>query len=115
MLRIEKELFQWEKDRYVYITQSNTEIVTVEFYNKKSDVAMEVYVTSNKAKIPNELLKENLPITAIACADIEKGNNVVARKTFKVLARPKPQYYVDDSDNPDIPGIDVVYDGGVEE
>jgi hypothetical protein len=34
------------------------------------------------------------------------------------LARPKPEFYVDDEDEPinpgpDIPGVDIVYDGGV--
>jgi hypothetical protein len=38
---IEKELFQWEKDRFVYIntTPSEPEIKLVQFYNKKTKVS----------------------------------------------------------------------------
>ena len=34
MLKIDKELFQWEKGRFVTISDGS--ITTVEFYNKKS-------------------------------------------------------------------------------
>ena len=117
MLKIEKELFQWEKGRYVYISTEHPEITTIEFYNKKSKMGIEVYVVDQKAKIPNMLLKESLPIVALACSDTVDGTKVLSRKVFKVLARPKPEFYVDDDEepgNPDIPGIDVIYDGGVE-
>ena len=116
MLAIEKELFQWEKGRYVIV--NNPEITTVEFYNKKSEYGDEVIVENGQAQIPNKLLKDSLPIAALACIDDEDGTKVISRKTFKVLARPKPEFYVDDEDGPvnpgpDIPGIDIVYDGGV--
>ena len=116
MLAIEKELFQWEKGRYVIV--NNPEISTVEFYNKKSEYGDEVSVEDGRAQIPNKLLKDSLPIAALACVDDEDGTKVISRKTFKVLARPKPEFYVDDEDGPenpgpDIPGIDIVYDGGV--
>ena len=117
MLAIEKELFQWEKGRYVIV--NNPEITTVEFYNKKSKHSDQVEVENGQAQIPNKLLKESLPIAALACIDDnENGTRVISRKTFKVLARPKPEFYVDDEDEPinpgpDIPGVDIVYDGGV--
>jgi hypothetical protein len=116
MLNIEKELFQWEKGRYVIVNNEN--VATVEFYNKKSKYGDEVIVENGQAQIPNKLLKESLPIAALACTDDENGTKVISRKTFKVLARPRPEFYVDDEDGPinpgpDIPGIDIVYDGGV--
>lgn len=117
MLKIEKELFQWEKGRVVIV--SNPDITTVEFYNKKSEHGDEVFVTDGMAQIPNKLLKDSLPIAALACIDDgDNGTRVISRKTFKVLARPKPEFYVDDEDDPinpgpDIPGIDIIYDGGV--
>ena len=65
-------------------------------------------------------MKESLPIAALACIDDEEnGTRVISRKTFKVLARPKPEFYVDDEDDPvnpdvpDIPGVDIIYDGGL--
>ena len=116
MLKIDKELFQWEKGRFV--TVSDGSITTVEFYNKKSEYGDEVSVEDGQAQIPNKLLKDCLPIAALACVDDEDGTKVISRKTFKVLARPKPEFYVDDEDDPinpgpDIPGVDIVYDGGV--
>lgn len=116
MLNIEKELFQWEKGRYVIVNDES--ITTVEFYNKKSKHGDEVIVENGQAQIPNKLLKESLPIAALACTDDENGTKVISRKTFKVLARPRPEFYVDDEDepinpSPDIPGLDIIYDGGV--
>jgi len=42
MLSINKELFQWEKGRFVTIQRED--ITTVEFYNKKSTYSDEVIV-----------------------------------------------------------------------
>lgn len=119
MLNIDKELFQWEKGRCVIVSKNNPEITTVQFYNKKTKIGPEAYVVNNKAQIPNFLLKESLPIVALACTEDKNGNRtrVISRKVFKVLARPKPEFYVDDNEgpiNPDVPGIDIIYDGGVE-
>ena len=116
MLAIEKELFQWEKGRFVLV--SDETITSIEFYNKKSKHSDQVEVENGQAQIPNKLLKDSLPIAALACVDDEDGTKVISRKTFKVLARPKPEFYVDDEDDPinpgpDIPGVDIVYDGGV--
>lgn len=119
MLKIEKELFQWEKGRVVTVSKDHPEITSIEFYNKKSEYGDEVAVVEGKAQIPNKLLKESLPIAALACVDQEDSTKVIFRKTFRVLARPKPEFYVDDEDPPvdpdapDIPGVDIIYDGGV--
>jgi hypothetical protein len=67
MLSIDKELFQWEKGRYVTVTQSEPKITTIEFYNKKSKIGIEQYVFDDKAMIPNLLLKDSLPIIALGC------------------------------------------------
>lgn len=116
MLSIDKELFQWEKGRYVNVDKNHPEITTIEFSNKKSNYGSEVLVVDNKAAIPNYLLKEKYPILALACTEDSDGTKVVTRKVFKVFERPKPEYYVDDDDldvEEDIPGIDIIYDGGV--
>lgn len=118
-LKIEKELFQWEKGRFVIIEKRENEpnVSCVQFYNKKSKIALEVPIVNNKAKIPNGLLKENLPIMALACTKEADGTQVISRNIFRVLSRIKPEYYIDDEqDGPNIPGagIDIIYDGGVE-
>jgi hypothetical protein len=121
MLEISKELFQWEKGRKVFV--GDPEITIIGFYNKKSKQTAEVKVIDGQAQIPNELMTQNLPITALACVEDEDGTKVMSRKTFKVLARPKPETYVepeepdvpdepDTPDTPDIPGVDIIYDGG---
>ena len=115
MLKVKKELFQWEKNQYVYVDNTNTEynISHIQFYNKKSSYGPEIAVEEGRAKIPNYLLKENLPIVALGCIkDSENSENleVVCRKIFKVLPRPKPEFYIDDDNT----FKDVIYDGGVE-
>ena len=106
-LSIKKELFQREKNRVVYV--DDNEIFCVQFFNQKSKIGPEVPVVNGKAKIPNELLKESLPIVALACCKDSDETQVVERKIFKVLSRAKPDSYVDD-----IPGKEVIYDGGEE-
>ena len=64
---------------------------------------MEVSVYNNKAKIPNELLMESLPITVIACIGSLDNAKAISRRSFRVLKRPKPESYYDDPDNPDNP------------
>lgn len=106
-LIIEKELFQWEKDRFVIV--SDEQITCVQFYNKKSKYGSEVPVKEGKALIPNYLLKENLPIMAIACSGSSDKPQVISRREFKVLGRARPEHYTDD----DII-IEIIYDGGME-
>lgn len=108
MLYIDRELFQWEKSRHVKISENNQDISIVGFYNSKSKKTIEQPVIDGRAEIPNELLRESLPLVCLACAKRDNEIVVVFRKTFTVLARPKPTSYVDD--DPDI----LIYDGGIE-
>ena len=112
VLKIEKELFQWEKDRYVFIELEETEpkISYIQFYNQKSKYGPEIPVEEGKAKIPNYLLKENLPIFALACINNLGETQVICRREFKVLKRARPEFYIDDEDT----SKDLVYDGGME-
>lgn len=108
ILKIEKELFQWEKNRFVIVETLPGEpyISCIQFYNKKTTVSPEVLVIDNKAAIPDSLLRDNLPIMALACSN----DQVICRREFKVLGRAKPDSYEDG----DGTGIEVIYDGGVE-
>lgn len=117
MLKIDKELFQWERGRVVIVEPSNPDVTLVEFYNAKSAESKEVAIVDGVAQIPDELLQYNLPITASACTNGLNGTRVIDRAIFKVIARPKPEGYhpgstPDDPDAPNIPGVDVVFDGG---
>lgn len=107
---IDKELFQWEKDRFVSIVTDGKEVNCVQFFNAKSSTGPEVILEGNLAKIPNYLLKESLPITALACLKSENSLSVIARKTFKVLKRVKPESYEED----DSTIKHIIYDGGME-
>lgn len=110
-LRVERELFQWDKNRYVYICQEGLEQseICIQFFNDKSKYGIEVPIVNGRSKIPNFLLKQNLPITALVCVAKNNETQVMTRKTFRVLSRPKPEHYVDD----DI-SIEIIYDGGEE-
>lgn len=104
MIKIDKELFQWETERKAIITSSAVSFVY--FYNKKESASRREEVINNSVKIPNVLLKESLPITALCCDEEKK---VIGRKIFKVLAAKRPEDYID-IDDP----IEIIYDGGVE-
>lgn len=106
-LTIEKELFQWEKDRFVIV--NDEQITCVQFYNKKSKYGPEVLVKEGKALIPNYLLKEDLPIIALACTGPSDRAQVKNRREFKVLSRIKPENYIDDDTV-----VEIIYDGGME-
>jgi hypothetical protein len=54
-------------------------------------------------------LKEALPITVEACSGKLGEGQVIGRRTFKVLKRPKPENYVDENNQ-----IHIIYDGGEE-
>lgn len=106
-LTIEKELFQWEKDRFVIV--KDEQITCVQFYNKKSKYGPEIPVKEGKALIPNYLLKEDLPIIALACTGPSGRTQVKNRREFKVLSRTKPENYIDDDTV-----VEIIYDGGME-
>lgn len=113
-IRIEKELFQWEKGRYVYVDFGSDEpqITYVQLYSGRDALGPEIALEDGKVKIPNYLLQKNLPITALACiGDLKEGTQVIARRTFKVIPRAKPESYFDEDAEA---GIEVIYDGGVE-
>lgn len=109
MLRIDKELFQWEKNRFV-IVDNEPQISHIQFFNSNSKTGPEISIADGKAKIPDYLLKEFLPIVALGCIKDSHGTQVICRKTFKVLKRARPDSYVDE----DNAIRDVIYDGGVE-
>lgn len=108
---ITKELFQWEKNREVYISteSSDPEISCLQFYNAKSDKAIKVDIKNNKALFPNSLLKEKLPIMVLVCTGEEDNRQVISRRQFRVIARTKPEDYIDEQTQKEI-----IYDGGEE-
>ena len=107
-LWIEKELFQWETDRYVNISQdSDLPITFVQFYNNKSKIGPEIPLKDNKAKIPDYLLEESLPIMVVACVGSKGKTQVIGRREFRVIKRAKPDDFMEDDKH-------VVYDGGEE-
>lgn len=110
---IDKELFQWEKNRKIYIELSEKDIpiTYVQFYNSKSKNSPEVKVINNTATIPNYLLQESLPIMAVACSGAVGEGYVIGRREFKVIKRAKPEFYVPDSDEE---VEHIIYDGGME-
>lgn len=113
---IEKELFQWEKDREVLVRTSVLENKPsfLQFYNSKTELSKEVSLTDGKALIPNPLLKEALPIMVLAC---DSKGQVITRREFKVLKRVRPENYIDDDDSgSDVPEgtREIIYDGGEE-
>lgn len=108
-LWIEKELFQWEKNRYVHISldESDPQITFMQFYNEKSGSSPEIPLENNKAEIPEYLLKDCLPIMVVACAGEKEDAYAIGRKQFKVIKRPRPNSYFDTDRY-------VIYDGGEE-
>lgn len=124
-LYIDKELFQWEKNRFVYLEKSETDplITYIQFYNKNSKCGPEVPVVNNRAQIPDYLLEESFPIMAIACTGEQGETLAITRREFNVLKRAMPEKYEDESDEPPVPGEpeepdyddeEIVYDGGEE-
>ena len=96
-LWIEKELFQWETERYVNITQdSDLPITFIQFYNSKSKTGSEIPLEDNKAKIPDYLLEESLPIMAVACIGSKGKTQVIGRREFRVIKRAKPDDFMED-------------------
>ena len=109
----DKELFQWEKDRYVFLELSDSEVSPscVQFYNRKSSTGPEVVISEGKAKIPDYLLMDCLPIMALACTGEPGSTKVVTRREFKVIKRVRPESYSEDSEDQ---FYDIIYDGGEE-
>lgn len=110
-IKLKKELFQWEKNRHLYVEKENDEpeIYCVRFYNPKSSVGIDSLYEDGCVKIPNSLLKEGLPITALICTLVGDDIQIIARKNLKVLRAIRPENYMDDDEV-----VEVIYDGGVE-
>ena len=116
---IEKELFQWEKNRYVFIEGfESSSPIFVQFYNGKMNKSIENPIKGNKVKIPDVLLEECIPIMALVCSGSIEDSQVLSRREFKVIKRAKPGITPtpDVPDVPDIPDSDreIIYDGGEE-
>ena len=108
-MRIDKELFQWEKNRYVTFSFQEQVPSYFTFYNPKSKLSLEIFPQGDKVKIPDILLKEALPITVEACIGEIGEGQVIDRHTFKVLKRPRPENYIDKEEE-----NYIIYGGGEE-
>lgn len=108
-LWIDKELFQWERDRYVNISLgiNDPKITYIQFYNNLYKNGPQIPLENNKAKIPDYLLTESLPIMVVACVGSKEKAQVIGRKEFKVIKRAKPGNLIEDTGH-------VIYDGGEE-
>ena len=108
-LWIEKELFQWERNRYVNISldENDENITYIQFYNNVNKIGPEVPLENNKAKIPDYLLEKSLPIMAVACTGPEGSTQVVGRRQFKIIKRAKPEKLIEADEH-------VICDGGEE-
>lgn len=109
-IEINKELFQWEKNRYITFSSSDITPDFFCFYNQKSKHGLEVLPDGNKVYIPDILLQQAIPIIAEACIGELGEGQVVKRAFFKVLKRAKPENYVDYEEE----GYHIIYDGGEE-
>lgn len=111
-IEIDKELFQWEKNRQVFVTleENDPEISFMRFYNKVQGYSIPVPLVDGFAQIPDNFLKEALPITALACIGEKDEAKVFTRRQFRVLRQAKPIDYQDEN-NLD---IELIYDGGEE-
>ena len=94
-IKIDKELFQWEQNREVFVDfdEDEPQVPYVQFYNLKTQKSPLILLENNRAFIPNELLEEPFPITVLACTDTQ----VLTRREFRVLKRPKPDGFDDSS------------------
>lgn len=112
---LDKELFQWEKNRYVYLTANPDEpkISYIQFYNKVSSSGPEIQVMDGRAKIPNYLLREFYPIMAVACTGSHGNTKPIFRKELRVIRRARPEYYYEDEEGSGSEN-DIIYDGGEE-
>ena len=75
-------------------------------------------IEDNKARIPEALLEECLPIMVLVCSGNIEDSHVLSRKEFKVIKRTKPGTKPG-SDKPNVPtppdsDKEIIYDGGEE-
>ena len=90
-IKIEKNLFQWEKDRKVFIECNKTDYPSlyVQVFNTKTIAAPLIPLTTDYIIIDDKILEQPLPITVLVCSE----ERVFARREFSVLKRPKPDGY----------------------
>ena len=107
-IKIEKELFQWEKGRKVFLISENQEpaATILEFYNKNSKLGEAEVLEGNYAYIPDYLLKTATPLTILACFGEIGKTYPVKRKEFRVIPRPRPENYEEpeEPEEPENPG-----------
>lgn len=108
-IKIDKELFQWERDREVFVDLDKEEPQTLyaQFYNSKTQKSPLFLLEDYKAFIPDELLYQSLPITVLICTE----TRVLARKEFRVLKRPKPEAF--DLEQPTLTKLDNLIGGNI--
>lgn len=120
-IKVEKELFQWEKDRKIIIeTSPEDPVITIlEFYNSGSRVGEAEVLENNEAFIPNHLLKTTKPLMVLACTGEIGNTQPIDRRQFRIIPRACPEGYDDsDTDIPPIPDWPVntliIFNGGEE-
>lgn len=108
---LDKELFQWEKNRYIHIEPDMGQNLTfVQFDNANTKDGIVVLIQDNMAKIPDILLKDKLPIMANICEGPKDETRVITRKQLKIIPRSKPESYRDEEND----FKEIIYDGGME-
>ena len=92
-IKIDKELFQWERGREVFVEFDEDEPIApyVQFFNCKTAIAPYSPILNGRSGLPDNLLEVAYPIMVLICSE----EKVFYRKEFKVLKRPKPEGYED--------------------
>lgn len=127
---VDKELFQWEKNRYILLEAEPAEEqpTFAQFYNSRMSVSLDNPVVNGKVKIPPQLLEQDIPIMVIVCSGSYENAHAISRKEFKVIRRARLGNGFNGSggsEEPDIPDVpdtpdtpdtdkDIIYDGGEE-
>lgn len=127
---VDKELFQWEKNRYILLEAEPAEEqpTFAQFYNSRMSVSLDNPVVNGKVKIPPQLLEQDIPIMVIVCSGSYENAHAISRKEFKIIRRarlgngfngsggPEEPDIPDVPDTPDTPDTDkdIIYDGGEE-
>ena len=132
---VDKELFQWEKNRYILleVDPAEEQPTFAQFYNSRMSVSLDNPVVDGKVKIPPQLLEQDIAIMVIVCSGSYENAHVISRKEFKIIKRARPGNgfgssggadepdIPDTPDTPDVPGgdepstdKDIIYDGGEE-
>lgn len=128
---VDKELFQWEKNRYILLEAeepAEEQPTFAQFYNSRMSVSLDNPVINGRVKIPPQLLEQDIPIMVIVCSGSYENAHAISRKEFKVIRRARLGNGFNGSggsEEPDIPDVpdtpdtpdtdkDIIYDGGEE-